>query len=46
MVREDGTRITVQVDSDFAVTNVQEGGPGGRGAAAWGARAAPNRRPL
>lgn len=31
MVREDGTRITVQLDRDYAVTNVQEGGPGGRG---------------
>lgn len=31
MVRADGTHITVQVDKDFAVTNVQEGGPNGSG---------------
>lgn len=31
MVRADGTRITVQVDKNFAVTNVQEGGPNGSG---------------
>ena len=32
MVREDGTRITVQVDKSYAVTNIQEGGgQGGRG---------------
>ena len=30
MVRADGTHITVQVGKDFAVTNVQVGGPGGR----------------
>jgi hypothetical protein len=30
MVREDGTHITVQVDRSYAVTAVQEGGPGGR----------------
>lgn len=28
MVRADGTRITVQIDTNFAVTNVQEGGAG------------------
>ena len=28
MVRADGTHITVQVDASFAVTAVQEGGPG------------------
>ena len=31
MVRADGTHITVQVDASFAVTGVQEGGPGRRG---------------
>lgn len=31
MVRADGTHITVQVDTSFTVTNVQEGGPGGPG---------------
>ena len=31
MVRTDGTHITVQVDASFAVTAVQEGGPGGSG---------------
>ena len=31
MVRTDGTHITVQVDASFAVTAVQEGGPGGTG---------------
>ncbi|EWT02167.1 hypothetical protein N865_00305 [Intrasporangium oryzae NRRL B-24470] len=31
MVRADGTHITVQVGADFAVTNVQEGGPNGSG---------------
>jgi hypothetical protein len=31
MVRADGTHITVQVGTDFAVTNVQVGGPRGRG---------------
>ena len=31
MVREDGTRITVQIDKSYAVTNVQEGMSGGRG---------------
>ena len=29
MVREDGTRITVQIDKSYAVTNVQEGMSGG-----------------
>ena len=29
MVRADGTHVTVQVDASFAVTAVQEGGPGG-----------------
>lgn len=32
MVRPDGTHITVQVDKNFSVTNVQEGGPNGSGA--------------
>ena len=31
MVRTDGTHITVQVDASFAVTALQEGGPGGSG---------------
>jgi len=31
MVRTDGTHITVQVDTSFTVTAVQEGGPGGSG---------------
>ena len=31
MVRADGTHVTVQVDASFAVTAVQEGGPGGSG---------------
>lgn len=31
MVRADGTHIVVQVDASFAVTNVQEMGPGGPG---------------
>jgi len=31
MVRTDGTHITVQLDAAFAVTAVQEGGPGGSG---------------
>jgi hypothetical protein len=31
MVRADGTHITVQVDASFAITGVQEGGPGGGG---------------
>ena len=31
MVRVDGTHVTVQVDASFAVTAVQEGGPGGSG---------------
>lgn len=31
MVRADGTHIIVQVDANFAVTNVVEGGPGGAG---------------
>ena len=31
MVRADGTHITVKVDASFAVTAVQEGGPGGAG---------------
>jgi hypothetical protein len=31
MVRADGTHITVQVGADFQVTNVIEGGPGGKG---------------
>ena len=31
MVRADGTHIIVQLDASFAVTGVQEGGPGGGG---------------
>ena len=31
MVREDGTRITVQIDRDYAVTNLRDAGPGGPG---------------
>ena len=31
MVRADGTPVTVKVDASFAVTAVQEGGPGGMG---------------
>jgi hypothetical protein len=31
MVRSDGTFITVQIDKNFAVTNVIVGGPGGPG---------------
>ena len=31
MVREDGTRITLQIDKSYAVTNVQKGMAGGRG---------------
>jgi hypothetical protein len=31
MVRADGTHITVQIDKNYAVTNVQEGGAGGPG---------------
>ena len=31
MVRSDGTLITVQIDKNFAVTNVIVGGPGGPG---------------
>ena len=31
MVRSDGTHVIVQVDASFAVTGVQEGGPGGQG---------------
>ena len=31
MVRADGTRITVQIDKSYAVTNVQVGGAGGPG---------------
>ena len=29
MVREDGTRITVQIDRDYAVTNLRDAGPVG-----------------
>ncbi|MGO4598786.1 hypothetical protein [Terrabacter sp. 2RAF25] len=29
MVRTDGTHVTVKVDASFAVTSVDEGGPGG-----------------
>ena len=31
MVRADGTQVTVQIDRNFAVTNVIAGGPGGPG---------------
>jgi hypothetical protein len=36
MVRADGTAIVVQVDANFAVTNVQTGGPGRGGVGAPG----------
>ena len=32
LVRTDGTHVIVQIDESFAVTAVQEGGQGGRGA--------------
>ena len=31
MRKSDGTEVIVLVNSDFEVTDVQEGGPGGRG---------------
>lgn len=31
IVKSDGTRVTVQLDANFAVTGEQVGGPGGRG---------------
>ena len=36
MVRADGTHIIVQVGADFQVTNVIEGGPGGKGSGGTG----------
>ena len=36
MVRTDGTHIIVQIGADFAVTNIQTGGPGGHGGGGGG----------
>ena len=36
LVTSDGTRVTVEVGSDFAVTGVEQGGPGGHGGAPGG----------